>query len=428
MTDSGRYTTPFGFSSLFAFCGLPLRLDSYKGCAFRCSYCYARARESANGSPLIRPADPVALARLLRRVFVDQRDDLSVVGECLRHRVPVHLGVMGDPFQPAETRHRVTLSYLRAALDHRYPMVISTRGALVAETPYLELLKTMDAVVVRMSLSTTDDRRSLMLERGEVSPSKVLGAMERLSTAGIRVSCRWQPFVPELSEDPEVFAPRIASTGCRQCSFEFLRLPRETNPHLVRGFRSLTGEDPIPAYRKQGAKHRVREYILPAEIRLPMILRARTAIRSAGMTFGAADNDLQYLSDTACCCSGADALDGFDSFFRHQIAYAVRQSFGKRIEYQVIANEWAPAGSIDRYLNSARGLHSKTDCLGTTRDHIAHRWNTSGLEGSPDFFYGVEATDERSSDGNLVYRWNADALERLRATPSLPSHLTLPSH
>jgi hypothetical protein len=134
------------------------------------------------------------------------------------------------------------------------------------------------------------------------------------------------------------------------------------------------------------------------------------------MTFGAADNDFQYLSDTACCCSGADTSEGFESFFRHQIAYAVRKSFGRRIEYSTLAQEWSPAGSVDRYLNSGRGLKSKTGDAGTVRDHIAHRWNTSGFEGSPDFFYGVEPTDEVSSDGMVVYRWNPELLAILHCS------------
>lgn len=409
----GRYTTPLGFSSLFAFCGLPLRLDSYRGCAFQCSYCFARARESVDHGPIIKPADPNALARRLRRVFVEQREELSVVSQCLNRRMPIHLGVMGDPFQAAEARHKVSLSYLRTIAAYSYPVVISTRSILVAEPPYIDVLKDLKAVVVRMSLSTTDDRRSLWVERPEVSPSSILRTMEKLSEAGIRVDCRWQPFIPGISEEVDTFAPRVASAGCRHCSFEFLRLPREKNERLVEGFLAATGEAPLDAYRRQGAQHRVREYILPAEDRLDTILRARSVIRREGMTFGAADNDLQYLSDTACCCSGVDGVEGFDGFFRHQIAYAVRESVGRPIEYSTLAREWAPTASIDRYLNSGRRLRRRTKGPGTVRDHIAHRWNTSGREGSPDFFYGVEATDEVSSDGMVVYRWNPTLLGKL---------------
>jgi hypothetical protein len=238
--------------------------------------------------------------------------------------------------------------------------------------------------------------------------------MEKLSAAGIRVACRWQPFIPGLSEDPEVFAPAVASTGCRHCSFEFLRLPRERNKYLTSSFPIVAGYDLYEVYRGSDALHRVREYILPGKLRLPTILRARAAIRSAGMTFGAADNDFQYLSDAACCCSGVDEVAGFERFFRHQIAYAVRRRFGGLIEYSTIAGEWAPVGSIDRYLNSGRRVAAKSGVVGTVREHIAQRWNSSGLEGSPDSFYGVEPTGRISADGMRVYRWNPEKLADLR--------------
>jgi DNA repair photolyase len=419
VNPADQYSSPLGFSSLFAFCGLPLRLDSYKGCGFSCTYCFARARETVGGTPHVRPADPDTLHRHFRRVFVDKREDLSAVSECIGRRMPIQLGAMGDPFQVAERRFRVSEHYLRAAAEYGYPLVISTRGALIAEQPYLDLLKAQHAVVVRLSLSTVDDERSAVVEHGDVRPTAVLRTMEKLSSAGIRVACRWQPYIPGLSEDPELLAPRIAAAGCQHCSFEFLRLPRERNAALQAGFYRRTGEDIYKRYETAKSLHRVREYILPAEQRLPTILRARSAIRAAGMRFGAADNDLQYLSDDACCCSGVDAVPGFEGFFRHQVAFAVRRNFGRRITFGSIAKEWTPKGSIDRYLNSGRRIAAESGSTGSVRDHVARRWNTSGMEGSPDSFFGVEATGERSASGMRIYRWNAAKLEQLRSAVTL---------
>jgi DNA repair photolyase len=400
------YTKPLSFSSLFAFCGLPIRLDSYRGCGFGCSYCFARARESVSGSPRLAPADPVFLERIFKRVFDDERGELSVVSKCIKRRMPLHFGVMGDPFQPIENRYKVTLRYLEAIRKYQYPVVISTRGSLVATTPYIDILRELQAVVVRLSLSTTDDERSRAIE-GKSVPSETLRTMERLSAAGIPVACRWQPYVPGYSEGVETFSRRVANAGCRQCSFEFLRLPREQNPRLVDAFQLRAGKNIYEYYSGCGSLHRVREFVLPAEVRLPVILEARKAIRSAGMRFGSAENDLQYLSDDACCCCGVDALPGFGAYFRHQIAYAVRKSLGGKLRYQTIAEEWAPTGSVDRYLSSTRAKQ------GSVVQHIRARWNASGLEGSPDSFFGVKPTHEFSPDGMRVYEWDVTKLRLL---------------
>ena len=60
-------------------------------------------------------------------------------------------------------------------------------------------------------------------------------------------------------------------------------------------------------------------------------------------------------------------------------------------------------------------MANRTGSTGTARDHVAHRWNSSGLEGSPDSFFGVEATNEFSADGMRVYNWKPEKLAQLRA-------------
>src|ERR1019366_9387640 len=121
-----RYTTPLSLTSQFFFCGLPLRLDSYRGCAFQCSFCYARYRGGNSPTPNIVPADPNTLRRTFDRAL---RDDTApgTIGQFLRHRVPIHFGGMSDPFQPIESRVGVTRRFLETLRDFSYPTVISTR-------------------------------------------------------------------------------------------------------------------------------------------------------------------------------------------------------------------------------------------------------------------------------------------------------------
>src|SRR5215470_16042404 len=94
------YTTPFSITSQFGFCGLPLRLDTYRGCAFRCSYCFARYRGGNSPAATVQSADPTQIARILDRSLV--KHGSGIVAEFLRRRTPIHFGGMSDPLQPAE--------------------------------------------------------------------------------------------------------------------------------------------------------------------------------------------------------------------------------------------------------------------------------------------------------------------------------------
>lgn len=402
-----RYTNPLSVTSQFFFCGLPLRLDSYRGCAYQCNFCYARYRGGSSPAETVVPADPGTLGRRLRDAFRRPPNELSFLGQFLRRRCPVHFGGMSDPFQPAERIHRVSLQFLRDLAARRYPTIISTRSHLVAECDYLEALRENGNVVVQFSFVTTDDLVSARFEPFSSTPRQLLGAMERLRREGIHVTCRWQPYIPTVSEPPGSFVARVTDAGAQHVALEHLKIPFERNHRLWRQFTAGAKRDLLGHFRDLGARADGREYVLPAEAKLPVVLETREAVRRRGATFGAADNEFQYLSDTPCCCSGADQFEGFGGWFKHQIAHAVRKCRGGRIVYGAIAREWLPRGSADRWLNSRSRLGSRIGQEGTIANHIKYRWNSPSLALSPASFHGVDPTDEFTPAGYRVYRWSS---------------------
>jgi DNA repair photolyase len=401
------YTTPLSITSQFPFCGLPLRLDTYRGCGFQCEFCFARYRGGNSPSPVVVPADPRFIARKFVRAC-NGDGDVGLVGQFLRHRVPVHFGGMSDPFQQAELRHRVTEATLRVLAEHNYPTVISTRGVLASAEPYLSLLRQLRAVIVQFSMSSSRESTAQRLEPGSPAPSEILRCMEHLARQNIPVTCRWQPYVPGVSEDPTEFAKRLASAGCAHVSLEHLKVPFERNSPLWRDFTDRLGVDFYRQYISQGALRDGREYVLPPARKLGVIRKAAAAVREHGMTFGAADNEFQYVSDTACCCSGADRFPGFDSFFKHQVGYALRLCRGTKITYAAIQDEWTPQGSIDRYLNSHSRLSRRSEEAGTVAQHIRARWNRPGYPGSPSSFFGV-VPSHKDKAGMMTYSWAESA-------------------
>ena len=411
-----QYSAPFSITSQFAFCGLPLRLDTYRGCAFRCSYCFARYRGGNAPSDAVRPAD----AKHIERIFdlaIEGRSE-SVTAQFIRRRVPIHFGGMSDPLQPAEEHHRVTAAVLKTLVRYGYPTVLSTRGKLAAKSPYVELLKDVGHIVVQFSLSSTRDSTAKRIEPHSTLPSVLLKTMETLSNLNITVMCRWQPYIPNVSETPAEFIPRVAAAGCRHVLFEHLKLPLERSNDLWQEFTAGAQTDLLSYYRSSGARRDGRELILPPERKLATILSARSYVHSYQMTFGAADNEFQYLSDTACCCSGVDQFAGFEQWFRHQIGNGVRQSRGKVVQYELIAKEWTPTGSIDRFLNSRSRISSRHENAGTMEDHIRFRWNRANAPGRPMSFFGVISDSSScSSTTDRIYTWDKKVVDQMGDIP-----------
>jgi len=402
--EQERYTNPLSITSQFFFCGLPLRLDSYRGCAFQCSFCYARYRGGNSPNPNILPADPNTLRRTFDRAF--RADPLpAMIGQFLRHRAPIHFGGMSDPFQPVERRFGVTRRFLETLRDFSYPTVISTRSTEASAEPFLALLQEMPFVVVQFSFVSTRQSVSWRLQPHSPSPKRLLASMEKLARRGLPVTCRWQPYVPGLSEPPSEFARRVSDAGASHIALEHLKLPVEKGHPLWPVLTSGAGMDLDAYYRSAGARLDGRERVLPATAKLPAILAARSAAHDHGLSFGVADNEFQYLSDYGCCCSGVDRFPGFDGWFKHQFAHAVRLCRGARVVYGSIARYWSPFGSVNRWMNS----HSRIENgkrSGMLTEHIRTRWNEPASRLGPGSFYGIEPTDEFTPSGFRVYQWN----------------------
>jgi DNA repair photolyase len=396
-------------SGQFSYCSLPIRLDSYRGCGFACSYCFARRRGGNVVDSRVLPARPDSLEQLFSRVGRIEPGKGPTIDEFIFRRVPLHFGGMSDPFQPAELRYCISLAYLRTLAKHRYPVVISTKGDLILKSHYLDLLRSGMPVVVQFSVTSTDDVRARRVEPSATPPSRILRAMETLSAAGVTVTCRWQPYIPGLCEDVSTYVRRVADTGARHVALEHLKVPVERSNLSTSPRAGAWLDVERERYHAVGSIRDGREYVLPPLAKLTHVLAVRKACHAAGLSFGAADNEFQYLSDGEACCSGVDRFAGFENVFRRHIGIAIRRSVGRNsIQLSSISSEWAPVNPIDRWLNSRSRLGDRLNCGGSIDDHLAYRWDTPRAPSHPTSFFGVEPTDETSSDGHKVFRWATD--------------------
>ena len=341
----------------------------------------------------------------------------GLIGKFLRRRAPIHFGGMSDPFHPVEQTFRVTRSFLETLVRFQHPTVLSTRSTMPGSEPYLGLLRQMKSVVVQFSFSSTRREISGRLEPHTPEPAELLKTMERLSRHGIPVTCRWQPYVPRVSERPRAFVKAVVAAGARHVAIEHLKLPVETNHPLWSKLQNGAGRDLHRDYASAGARRDGRELVLPPAVKLPAIMEVKAAAREAARLIRHADNEFQYLSDSDCCCSGVDQFPGFEGWFKHQIAHAVRRCYGKRIVYGAVSGFWTPEGSVDRWLNSRSRLGAAGANAGTIRDHIRDRWNDPHCGFSPASYFGVAPSGELSSSGFRIYDWQPEAFAlRVRRT------------
>lgn len=225
-------------------------INPYRGCEHGCVYCFARPTHAHLGlSPgldfetrlLVKPA----AAALLRKT-------LARPGYVVR---PIAMGTNTDPWQPVEKTWRVTRQVLEVLAEHRHPLMITTKGALV--TRDIDILAAMAAdglVRVTVSLTTLDNRLSRAMEPRAASPGRRLAMVRALAGAGIPTGVNIAPVVPALTDhEIEHLLEAAAGAGASSATWILLRLPLEVAP-LFRDW--LAREFPDRAARVMG---RVRD-------------------------------------------------------------------------------------------------------------------------------------------------------------------------
>ncbi len=399
MTGYPRYRYAFSLTSQFYFCALPLRLDTYNKCLFSCQYCFASARGGRRPEKGLKIADSESLTRVLRG---EGRGGTSVIDELVARRQPIHLGGMSDPFPPLEEDLKITLRLLRILADNYYPTVISTKSSLVAQQEYLEVLSRGD-FVVQLSFSARDDQLASKIEVGAPSPTERLASLVVLSEAGIKTACRLQPLIPHRESEAMEFLDECAEAGVRHVGVEHLKLPLETWAGIDRLAKAMSW-DLRSYYAKVGAKRCGREWLLPVDLRLPTILKMRDRAHALGMSFGAADTDLLPISDSACCCSGADMLLRGGRPFEFNYLGAVRRATSDGIiTFASLDNCWTPVGSIAPVINSHSRIRRADGTSAAIADYIRANWNGRKNGCSPQMFYGIEPAGQVDDEGLNLY-------------------------
>lgn len=401
-----EYTSPFKVNNQLYFCGIPFRLDSYNGCEHYCSYCYVRAAELTsaarkNRGDKLLVADEASVKRALVIALDSNKSRADVNIEWLRHRVPIHWGGMSDPFQPCERKYQITKKWMKYLSWYEYPVVISTKGVMVAEPEYLELLKE-GKYAIQVSLINDDDEFMKVLEPGAPSASERKKALEVLAENGIWTAVRIQPVIPDskVEWDLPEYVRRLAKIGVKHIMAEGYKMPNR-NPEGMRAVEAVC-PDAWKAYQYSDAKSEGFETLLPTWRKWQYVKVLAQACKENGITFGAADNDLRDMGNVICCC-GIDNVPGFEGFWRYQASQAAEIAKTKGyVHLDDMQQFWTGGDRGFSIHNDLIRLEHKAEfgnIQATPKWAIDFMWNKGGAM-SPECIYSMR---RGTKDGQLIY-------------------------
>lgn len=179
--------------------GMPFgwTVNPYRGCEIGCAYCYARPTHEYLGQ-----TDPGAFERL---IFVKEGDPARLRTELRAARasgLEIAIGTATDPYQPGESRFRVTRQVLGALREVGGLRVgITTKSTAIARD--LDLVSAVASrcdLMVNLSLISLDADLLRRLEPRAPRPDLRLDCLDRLAREGIRARLFVMPVLPRITD------------------------------------------------------------------------------------------------------------------------------------------------------------------------------------------------------------------------------------
>lgn len=261
--------------SQIVLCELPVRFDTYKGCSHMCKYCFVQRKKDIEN--IEKNENVVALQNFIK----GKRNQAT---NWCDWNIPLHWGGVSDPFQPCEKKYRISLNCLKVFAETKYPFVVSTKGKLIIEKEYLELLSQCNCVVqISMVCSKYD-----VLEAGAPSFEERLKMVKILSERVPRVIIRIQPYMTQVFQDVKENMRKFAEAGAYGVIVEGMKFAKRK-----------------PTLEKNGCDYVYKKEILEQHFKV-----LKQVAHENGLKFYVGENRLRTMGDNMCCC-GIDGLKGF---------------------------------------------------------------------------------------------------------------------
>lgn len=349
------YRYPIALTQQFRFCGNAFRADMYKGCDFGCIYCFANSRKG-NFKQSVDIADFKIVEKTFLNALESDKGPNNLDYELIRHRVPLHLGGMSDPFQPREWKHRLTYRFLKLTKKYNYPVLISTKCASFPEE-YWELFDPK-IHAFQISLISPNEPFIRLYESKTPSPKHRMNLIRDLKKRGFWVSLRLQPLI-DLKEALELV--QAIGNNVDYITVEHLKLSVD-DPKTFRYFKTA-----LSHYYRMDQNMRNLELD-----HLEKLSNIRLIKSASPVPVGVGDNDWHELSDSRCCC-GIDTInENFNNWLKYNYTYFVTGEMKDA--------PWFPNSPCDYVLNirGKRGGQKRIDDWIKTRSGEEVPWVPKG--------------------------------------------------
>lgn len=190
--------------------GINYNMNLYKGCCHGCIYCDSRSNCYGIDHFDVVRAKENALG-ILNKELKNKRQS-GVIG----------IGAMSDTYNPFENQLLLTRKALELAAYYGFGISIDTKSDLVVrDIDVLTKIQEHNCVIVKLTITTADDKLSGMLEPNVCVSSQRFLAVKQLADAGIFTGILFTPILPFLTDSLDQVRQLVYKAHIHHAKFIF---------------------------------------------------------------------------------------------------------------------------------------------------------------------------------------------------------------
>lgn len=393
-------------------CSMPMTMDTYSNCSYKCQYCFSQFQRGLGGCKEAYLKNEVRWVNpeRIKKIFTDP--DSSQFGEYIKQKKVMQWGGLSDQFDENERKYGKTLELLRFFREIDYPLSFSTKATWWLDDPrYTELFKDNPKWNVKFSIITLDCEKAKVIEAGVDSPLKRLDAIEKFANLNAGgATLRLRPFIIGITTPTYLDLIKEAyNRGSRAVSTEFFCMEQRSN--LLKAkmpvFNELCGFDLMAFYRKYSIG---QGYLrLNRNVKRPFVVNMKELCDQLGMRFYVSDSHFKELSCNGSCCGLPESWNYSRGQFTEALLLAKKNG-------SVRFSEIKP--DIDKILSNFTHKNADGFNVGapekytrysgmTMAEYMRCLWNSPQEGQSPyKLFEGILVPSGKDENGDLIYYYD----------------------
>lgn len=172
--------------------GMEYNMNLYKGCPHGCIYCDSRSDcyHVENFDIVRRKEKELKILEL----ELKRKKRKGIIG----------IGAMSDTYHPLEKKYRITRGALELIYRYGYGVGIDTKSdGILEDIDLLQAICKQHSCIVKMTITTADDKLCKMIEPHVVPSSRRFEVLEKLHQSGIFAGILLMPILPFINDTEE---------------------------------------------------------------------------------------------------------------------------------------------------------------------------------------------------------------------------------